>query len=319
VHSPDAYAASSSSSSSKAAEEEVAFDPNSAAALDVVRKKRSAWEVLADRLRSAPIIESILGEARRFSESDTGKKAKAAVQDRVEDAREYWETSQNPMIYKISSLWDTMTAETEKGIALKELRRLDPSFTEEEWTHDVTEHFIPAFLTAFLRNDLDFLKEFSGEVLFNKLKMEIEQRKKDGLSFSPHILDVEQAQVLTMKFEEGMPSSTIVLHCMVQQINCVYGPRSAKQRYEQMKKAAAAEAGGEEEGGGDSGESSFAKEEAEDFMDGDGDELVILEGGEEEIRANFYLLAFQRIYDEDEQELRWIAVDLYLGENVPYV
>ena len=175
------------------------------------------------------------------------------------------------------------------------------------------EHFIPSYLSSFLRNDLDFLKEFSGEVLYNKLKAEIEQRKKDGLSFDPHILDVEHANILSMKFEEGSPSSTIILQCMVQQINCVYGPRRAKQQYEQMKKSAEGAEGADSET--DSPPFSSASEE---YMGEDGDELVILEGGEEEIRANFYVLAFQRIYDEEEQELRWIAVDLYLAGNMPY-
>ena len=42
----------------------------------------------------------------------------------VEDAREVWETSQNPYIYQMASAYDAVFAETEEGQAIKELRRL---------------------------------------------------------------------------------------------------------------------------------------------------------------------------------------------------
>lgn len=31
-------------------------------------------------------------------------------------------------------MWDSVTRETDQGIAIRELRRLDPAFTLEEWT-----------------------------------------------------------------------------------------------------------------------------------------------------------------------------------------
>ena len=40
-----------------------------------------------------------------------------------EDAREAWETSQNPWVYRISSVYDTLTAPDEFAIGVTELRR----------------------------------------------------------------------------------------------------------------------------------------------------------------------------------------------------
>lgn len=59
--------------------------------------------------------------------------------------------AQHPLVYKISSAWDTMTAESDEGIGVRELRRLDPSFSVEDWKKDIQDLFLPEFMSAFLR------------------------------------------------------------------------------------------------------------------------------------------------------------------------
>jgi hypothetical protein len=51
-----------------------------------------------------------------------------AVQDKVGAVREIWETSQNPLVYTMSGVWDAVTGDTEEGIAIREFRKLDPGF-----------------------------------------------------------------------------------------------------------------------------------------------------------------------------------------------
>lgn len=62
--------------------------------------------------------------------------------------------SQHPLVYKLSSAWDTFTAESDEGIGVRELRRLDPSFSVEDWKRDIQEIFLPEFMSAFLRVSL---------------------------------------------------------------------------------------------------------------------------------------------------------------------
>jgi hypothetical protein len=47
---------------------------------------------------------------------------------RVQDAREFWETSQSPLVYKLSGAWESLTAPTEEGIAVAAIQKLDPDF-----------------------------------------------------------------------------------------------------------------------------------------------------------------------------------------------
>ena len=97
-------------------------------AVMVVKQQKGTWEKITSRLRESPLIQEILGAAgevgrnivsshgfqsiltrcphpSQVADTDTGRTlgagAKAArdrVSDRVEDAREFWETSQNPCV-----------------------------------------------------------------------------------------------------------------------------------------------------------------------------------------------------------------------------
>lgn len=45
----------------------------------------------------------------------------------------------------------------------------------------------------------------------------------------------------------------------------------------------------------------------------------VVEGGEDEIRANAYVLALQREYDEENGSLIWKVVDFTLAQSVPWI
>jgi predicted translin family RNA/ssDNA-binding protein len=89
------------------------------------------------RLQSSPIFREILKNSKKISSAaantDIGKKAQEVtnkVQDKIEDIREIWETSQNPLVYTLSGVWDSMTAETEEALTLTAIQKLDPNFSK---------------------------------------------------------------------------------------------------------------------------------------------------------------------------------------------
>jgi hypothetical protein len=119
-------------------EEEEVYDGPSAIVL--VKEPESAWERMKQRLQDSPIIREMLKGGAKIGKSaadtDLGKKAQEGVQnvkDKMEDAREFWETSQNPLVYTISGVWENLTGETEEGMCITEIRKLDPGFMKEDW------------------------------------------------------------------------------------------------------------------------------------------------------------------------------------------
>ncbi|CAM9509408.1 unnamed protein product [Ectocarpus sp. 4 AP-2014] len=255
-------------------EEEEEEEKGGMGSLMIVKTAGEAWERLQERLKESPIIQDLLGASRVVASGSLGQGAKAAkdtVKDKVEDVQEAWETSQHPLVYKLSSAWDSLTAESDEGIGVRELRRLDPSFSVEDWKRDIQELFLPEFMSAFLRGDVKLLKQWTGEACYNKLASEAKQRKADGMVLDPHVLDIRQGEVLAIKADAGKANPTIALQFMCQQINCVRNKKGE-----------------------------------------------ILEGAEDDIRATYYILAFQREFNDDEAELRWRVVDMMVVGAFPW-
>lgn len=262
---------SSSSEKAKESVEENEYDGPSA--LMIVDEDLGAWERLQKRIAEAPIIKNILGASHKVFEQTGMNEAKKKIDDIGEDAREAWETSQNPWVYRISSVWDTVTAESEFAIATRELNRLDPDFTLEQFKIDVMETTVPEIMEYFLQGNTKALKPWLGEAVYNRLSAEIRIRKQEGLIIDPNILSYDASEIIACQVEGVEKGSPIILlNFMCQQINCVRNKD---------------------------------------------DEVV--EGGEDEIRANAYVLALQREYNDEDGTLNWKIVDFMLAQSVPWI
>jgi import inner membrane translocase subunit TIM44 len=195
-------------------------------AIVLVKDPKSAWESMKERLQDSPFIREILKNSKKVKQqaaaTDIGKQATnvaGAVGDKIEDLRTFWDTSQNPLVYTISGVWENMTGETEEGIAIAEIRKLDPKFNKEEWADEVKHNLAPEVIKAHLQGNTSALKPWLGEAVYNKLAADIRTRKHDGIVFDPKILDIEENQVILRHVESGSP--VIVVVYMVQQINCI--------------------------------------------------------------------------------------------------
>ena len=122
----------------------------------------------------------------------------------AEDAREAWDTSQNPWVYRISSVYDTLTAETAESIAVKELRQLDPEFTLEDWRQDVVEHTLPQLMQWFLEGRINQLKDWFGEGVFKRIAAEITARKKEGVEIDTHVLGIMNSEILAIEVSKNV-------------------------------------------------------------------------------------------------------------------
>jgi len=189
-------------------------------ALVVVKAADGYW--FAEQLKDAPLIKEILKASKQFANSEMGKKAqqlRGKLHDKVEDAREMWETSQNPLVYKLSSVWDDLTSETELGVALREIRRSDPEFVIEDWVANISERFLPTFFESYLRGDLKALAPYLSEGMYKSLAEEFRMRKAEGLVLDSNILEISNTEVIQAKITDGSPM--LMVGTLMQHINCV--------------------------------------------------------------------------------------------------
>lgn len=191
-----------------------------------VKEPDSEWEKMKQRLADSPLIREILKGSKKAytaaADTDIGQKVEDAgerVKEKIEDAKEFWETSQNPVVYALSGVWDNMTGETEEGICVTEILKLDPGFEKEEWSEEVRVNVVPDIIKAHLTGDTDFLAEHLGEGVLNKLTQDIKLRESDKIEFDSNLLDVDENQIMMKYVEDHGP--VIVGTYMVQQINCI--------------------------------------------------------------------------------------------------
>lgn len=268
-------------------------------ALVAVKEEESAWQRVSARFREAPIIQGILDAAKQAAKTEAGKKVQQTtkqVKDKISDAQEevleVWETSQNPWVYRLSSIYDGLFGETPMGVAIKEIRRAEPDFILEEWKENIEEIVLPGVLEAFLRGNSRDLKKWFGEAAYSRVNIAIRERKSEGLVMDPHVLSIDNVEVIEATVRvaflfdalnismclhffdiqaEDKQAPIILMRFQAQQINCIRNR-----------------------------------------------EGEVVEGSEDEVLAYYYIFAFQRDYDEEQETLRWRIVDLHMQRGGRY-
>ena len=272
-----------------------------------------------------PTIIDILEKSNQVYESSGAKTQVKQTQQKIqhlkEDAEEAWETSQNPWVYRASSVYDTLTAESEFATASRQLQVLDPDFTLESWKRNVVEHTLPNIMKLFLQGRITELKPWLGEAVYNRLAAEVRARKKEGVQMDTNVLAIMNAEILACEVEGGGSVNVergddpiILIHFMCQQIHCV--------RKKTKKEDGDGGSSKKMDKEGSNNIDKKIEEEEEDtssrtYMDEELGDIV--EGSEDDIRANSYVVAFQREYNEEKMELNWKIVDFRFNGAIAYL
>ena len=181
----------------------------------------------------------------------------------------------------------------------------------------MVEHTLPQIMKLFLEGRIQELKPWLGEAVYNRLAAEVRARKKEGVQMDTNILAIMNAEILacelagsSVNVDKG-DDPILLLHFMCQQIHCV-----RKKKID----------GGDGDKKGDDNKSD--EEKANDavkeedtsgrtYMDEELGDIV--EGSEDDIRANSYVVAFQREYNEEKMELNWKIVDFRFNGAIAYL
>lgn len=120
---------------------------------------------------------------------------------------------------KVGSLFGNLFEKTELSKTLTEICKVDPNFTAQKFLDDCSNDIIPNILEAMVRGDLDILKDWCYEGVFNILATPIKQCKQLGYRLDSKILDIEQIELVMGKMMDQGP--VLVITFQSQQIMCV--------------------------------------------------------------------------------------------------
>ncbi|CAB3256012.1 unnamed protein product [Arctia plantaginis] len=146
--------------------------------------------------------------------------------NKVLDWKIKYEESDNPVVKasrfmteKVGSLFGNIFEKTDLSKTLTEICKIDPNFTSQKFIEDCANDIIPNILEAMVRGDLDILKDWCYEGVFNILATPIKQCKQLGYRLDSKILDIEQIELVMGKMMDQGP--VLVITFQSQQIMCV--------------------------------------------------------------------------------------------------
>lgn len=167
------------------------------------------WEAFKEKMQGYPVFKRVGG---------ISKPVVVKSQELVEDVREMWEVSDNPVVHKIQDLNESVFGETAAGISIKEIRRRDPSFSLPEFVDEIQEVVRP-ILTAYYKGDTEFLNKYCCSEIIERCKAEHKAFESQNILIDNKILHISDVEVRETKMMGETPIIIVVFH--TQQVYCI--------------------------------------------------------------------------------------------------
>ena len=169
------------------------------------------WEAIATKTGLTSVFSKLQGLKRTPAYQKT--------EDALEDLRERWETSENPMVHKIQDSVDGFFQETEQGEAYRAIRARAPTFNINDFLAEVRRD-VPKILGAYLKGDVDALAitNVSNEMM-ERMSGQMRAWEAEQKFVDPRVLHLGDVELVETRMMEGAPLVVTQFQC--QQINCV--------------------------------------------------------------------------------------------------
>jgi len=180
-------------------------------ALMEVAHPESSWKHWSQKFEKSTIYSHVKLAHSKLEKTklyQSSMKAKEKVHDKVEELRDTYETSQNPLVWRVREVGDSIMAESDTSLAMGELKRMDPKFSVPELMDELENYMIPKVVTAWLQGDLDILNKVCEDNAKKAVLGEINRRMTLGWKLDDRILDVSHIDVRCLL--ERMSSLSVV-------------------------------------------------------------------------------------------------------------
>lgn len=195
---------------------------------------KSAWakhkDNISSKVKGTEAYTKFTKARSAAKKSSVGQKVsevKTKVQDKMEDAREEWDTTQNPLVWKIRDASDQMFSETEAGIAQTKIRDQFPDFNLLEFIEFSHEVLFPKLVTAFLSSDEKYIRQVCEGNAVRGLAATIRERESKKEIWDTRILDMSDVDFQSAGIDQkNRPVITVSVMC--QHVHCVRSTKDDK-------------------------------------------------------------------------------------------
>ncbi|KAG7584533.1 NTF2-like domain superfamily [Arabidopsis suecica] len=172
-------------------------------------KWQQKWESFKEKMQGSPVCKRLSG----MSEPVVNKS-----QEIVEDVREIWETSDNPIVHKIQDMNEMFLKETDSASTYKEICNRDPSFSLPDFAAEIEEVIRPV-LNAYSEGDVETLKKYCSKEVIERCTAELTAYQTHGFFFDNKLLHISEVRVSVTKMMGDSP--IIIAKFQTQEIYCV--------------------------------------------------------------------------------------------------
>ena len=136
--------------------------------------------------------------------------------------KEAYNESENPLVSTARSISDRVAgffAENETAVVIKKFREMDPAFQLEPFLREMREYILPEVLDAYVKGDVETLKQWLSAAQFQVYSALSEQWTKAGLRVDGRILDIRHVDILSAKLLEPGEIPVFIITCRTQEVH----------------------------------------------------------------------------------------------------
>jgi len=168
-------------------------------ATNVVMHKDSIWQQQwRDFRENNPVVTGIFTLKMKYDESDNAVVRATRV-----------------VTEKLSDIFSDVFSQSEMAATMAEITKIDPTFNKDAFLKECEFEIIPTVLEAYLRADVDVLRDWCHDGAFNVLSAQLKNNQALGMTVKSRVLDIRDVELAVAKIMDQGP--VFILTFQVQQ------------------------------------------------------------------------------------------------------
>eukprot|EP00456_Euglypha_rotunda_P016265 TRINITY_DN15360_c0_g1_i4.p1 TRINITY_DN15360_c0_g1~~TRINITY_DN15360_c0_g1_i4.p1 ORF type:complete len:243 (+),score=24.70 TRINITY_DN15360_c0_g1_i4:246-974(+) len=183
----------------------------------VVKKKTTVWDQRKEAMKDwlmGEVTRKVTKTQRAVQQSDSTIMEQARkIADAARQLQDNWETSQNPLVWKIRDAYDKVSDVSDVGRTLERIIMQDPTFETVSFLQHLKQYMIPVVVERFLSSDLEFMELVTDEDALREARNQINLRRKTHVWLHPEVIHIRGLDIATAQTVRDMPLLYVTWVC----------------------------------------------------------------------------------------------------------
>lgn len=178
----------------------------------VTPEKLTFWQRLMGKTKETKIYSKYQGYSKQFAkyakQNPNFQKflsIRDSISDKKDELAELYETSQNPLVWKLRDASDRLFGESDTSFALRKLKLIEPDFSPYDFIMELKIHILPAIIQAILTCDMEFIEQTCIDDAHKAIYGYIKAREHSEADVSCQLIDVMETEYINASLHSKQP------------------------------------------------------------------------------------------------------------------